>query len=242
MRKEKKGFTLVELIIVIAIIALLMVVAIPSILLISNKINDRMYNSKVELILAAAEIYADDNFASLFGDGTNKTSIKVKELVPTYLEADEVEKNPQTGVVTYTITDPRDDSSMNDKVIWLTRKNSRVIATLEVDSVDPDSGESGGEEDEGDSGLEQFVNLTDGHIIVVAFLDDMPIPPEAVDGSGNKKNGFPKVSVATFNAVKSRCNGGSSLAVAKSGDDYTTIVSNIKKQTICMLYFETIVE
>lgn len=238
MRKEKKGFTLVELIIVIAIIALLMVVAIPSILLISNKINDRMYNSKVELILAAAEIYADDNFASLFGDGTNKTSIKVKELVPTYLEADEVDKNPQTGVVTYTITDPRDDSSMNDKVIWLTKKNSRVIATLEVDSIDPDTG-GGEEEDEGDAGLEQFVNFTDGHIIVVAFLDDIPIPPEPTEVDGTRVNLFPSVSAADFNAVKSRCNGGSSLAVAKSSDTYVAIVSNIKKQTICMLYFES---
>lgn len=238
MKKEKKGFTLVELIIVIAIIALLMVVAIPSILLISNKINDRMYNSKVELILAAAEIYADDNFASLFGDGTNKTSIRVKELVPTYLEADEVEKNLQTGEVTYTITDPRDDSSMNDRVIWLTKKNSRVIATLEVDSIDPDTG-GGEEEDEGEAGLEQFVNFTDGHVIVVAFLNDIPIPPEPVEVNGVRANLFPKVSVADFNAVKSRCNGGSSLSVSDPDDDYKVSVSNIKKQTICMLYFES---
>lgn len=235
MKKEKKGFTLVELIIVIAIIALLMVVAIPSIILISNKINDKLYNSKVELILSAAEIYADDNFASLFGDGTTKTSIRVKELVPTYLEPDEVIKDPTTGEVTNKVTDPRDDSSMNERIIWLTRKNAKVVATLDEDSVIPDSDEDG-DEDQGSTPEDNF-DFTNGHVILAAYLDDRLY-------TTTHGIALPTPSVATFNAVKSRCNGGSSLAVAKDteNDIYKATISNIKKQTICMLYFETIVE
>lgn len=232
MKKEKEGFTLVELIIVIAIIALLMVIAIPSIILVANKINNKMYNAKVELLLGAAETYAYDNMAQLFSGGENKATIKVIDLVPTYAEADETTKNPATGEVTYIVKDPRNERSMNEILIYLTKKNSRVLATLGEDSIIPDPTEPGSQDEP--STPEDNFDFTNGHIILAAYLDDRLY-------TTTHGIALPVPSAATFNATKSRCNGGSSLAVSTdvSLDKYKATVSNIRRQTICMLYFET---
>ena len=58
---KKNGFTLPELLAVIAIIAIIALIAIPSVLLIRNKINKRLYESKKETILLAAQLYGQDN-------------------------------------------------------------------------------------------------------------------------------------------------------------------------------------
>ena len=138
MGKDKKGFTLVELLVVIAIIALLMVIAVPSILLISRRINNRQYNTKVELILNAAEIYGKDHYAILFADGATSANIKVKDLVPAYLEADVT--TTENGVTTYIVVDPRDNTiSMNEYGIYLVLRNSKVVASMDENSIDPDA-------------------------------------------------------------------------------------------------------
>ena len=56
--KNKYGFTLTEVLVVIAIIGVLSAIAIPSISLINKNINKRMYNEKVDMIKSAAELYA----------------------------------------------------------------------------------------------------------------------------------------------------------------------------------------
>ncbi len=61
MKNNKKGFTLVELLTVICILAILMAIAVPGILTISNKMKDRGLNSKLEAIEEAAVIYVQEN-------------------------------------------------------------------------------------------------------------------------------------------------------------------------------------
>lgn len=56
---KKNGFTLVELLGVIAILALLATVATPAIISISNKIKENMYDTKVKLIKETAVLYAE---------------------------------------------------------------------------------------------------------------------------------------------------------------------------------------
>ena len=252
MGKDKKGFTLVELIVVIAIISLLMVIAIPSVLLVQRRINNRSYNTKVELILDAAELYGKDKYASLFSDGSNKVQIKVIDLVPTYLEADVVTKDPETGITTYTVTDPRDTQvSMNDNIIYLIIRNSRVVATMDENAINPDTvydpndlndprnpaspnydpNFSGTYTPSGTSAEDNF-DFSNGHIVVVAYLDGkLYTTTHSID--------FPTPTAATYDVQKSRCNAGAILdVVANSSENkHVASVSNISKQTICMIYF-----
>lgn len=56
---KKNGFTLVELLGVIAILALLATIATPAIISLSNKIKGNMYDAKVKLIKESAILYAE---------------------------------------------------------------------------------------------------------------------------------------------------------------------------------------
>lgn len=61
MNKNKNGFTLIEILIVIVVLSILMAIAVPSIMGVSNKMKTRSLESKIEAIEEAAVIYAQDN-------------------------------------------------------------------------------------------------------------------------------------------------------------------------------------
>lgn len=58
---SKRGFTLVELLVVVFILGLLVVIAVPSITSISNRIKTRGLDSKIEAIEDAAIVYVQEN-------------------------------------------------------------------------------------------------------------------------------------------------------------------------------------
>lgn len=58
--KDKKGFTITEILVVVAVIGLILAIAIPSIVGIRKKSNERLLESKKDIILVAAELYAKD--------------------------------------------------------------------------------------------------------------------------------------------------------------------------------------
>lgn len=59
IKLNKKGFTLVELLVVIVLLVVIMSVAIPSITSSLERSKQKQYDSKMELILSAVDIYAD---------------------------------------------------------------------------------------------------------------------------------------------------------------------------------------
>jgi type IV pilus assembly protein PilA len=83
--KNKKGFTLVELLGVIVIIAIIIAIAVPSYMKIKLSIDKKNYENKKELIEVAATKYSED---------TNITTLYVDDLIKSgYLEADDEDGN-----------------------------------------------------------------------------------------------------------------------------------------------------
>lgn len=116
----KKGFTLIEILAVIGILGILMAIAVPSILTISEKMQVDMYCDKVEFVEKGAQLWGQDNYDQVFNSEGQSTVVKVSELVRTnYLKKDD----DADGVL-----DPRDNSSLMDRDVRIFIKNTRIYA------------------------------------------------------------------------------------------------------------------
>ena len=74
MQRLRKGFTLVEIMIVVAIIALLAAIAIPNLLRAKISSNDALAVSTLRALSTASEMYAVANLGDYPGDETSLTS------------------------------------------------------------------------------------------------------------------------------------------------------------------------
>lgn len=129
---KNKGFTLVEILAVLVVLALLITIAVPNVINVSRNIRTEMFCDKVDMILTAANMYGQDNYDLVkdrVGTGTETISVKVSDLVKNNnLKKDnndcvlENDENP-------CIKDPRDNTSMDKKVISIGIKNKRIYAT-----------------------------------------------------------------------------------------------------------------
>ena len=78
---NKKGFTLIETIMVIAILALLMLILVPNVIVLINKNNIKSCNNLEESIKNATKMYVTNNKSEL-GFSCNETkSLKIQDLV-----------------------------------------------------------------------------------------------------------------------------------------------------------------
>ena len=141
---NKKGFTLTELLVVIAIIAVLVLIAVPSIIAINRNMNKRVYNNKLDLIVKAAELYANNN-PDLF-NAQNEEYVTVEELIAGgFLEPDAKNNEGNCHSSVGCIIDPRcdDDStcktSMNDISVLITKEVTGVSAVIGGTKCDPNS-------------------------------------------------------------------------------------------------------
>ena len=116
---KKRGFTLVELLAVIVVLSIIISIAVPASISISNRAKEKMYKTKVEMIENAGKLYAQDNPSKV--DQNKSCDIKVEDLVNGgYLKADEDGK----------VVNPKNKKSMNEECIDLYKKNGRFYASF----------------------------------------------------------------------------------------------------------------
>ncbi len=115
----KKGFTLVELLAVIVILALLATVAVPAAFSISENIKEDMYCEKVNMLKSAAKTWGNEHSSQLKTNCYKK--VKVSFLVNQGVVKRENETSPY-------ILNPLTSESMDDREIYLYLKNKRATA------------------------------------------------------------------------------------------------------------------
>jgi len=132
---NKKGFSLVELLVVIVLLGIIMTLAIPAITGITRSIKDNMLEKKVELIEQDALLYGEEMKMSIINSTTKYNGYKckvvvVKDLVPEYLDKD----NEDCTIGTNCIIDPSDENNYLDNYnIILYYKNKRLKAKLDIE-------------------------------------------------------------------------------------------------------------
>ena len=116
---NKKGFTLTELLATISIIAVVSLIGAVSITGIKSKIDENMFDSKVQLALGAAKNWGQDNKSSLSATGVERT---IKQFInANYLTPDDK-----------TAKDFKNNSGVDvsGKYIVVYLSNNRVYACL----------------------------------------------------------------------------------------------------------------
>ena len=81
--KNNSGFTLVELLAVIVVLAIVIAVAVPSTMTISNSIKENLFCSKIDFIENAAKLYGEDKrdgFTSRYNINQLLHILKIQEI------------------------------------------------------------------------------------------------------------------------------------------------------------------
>lgn len=129
---KNRGFTLVELLAVITILALILILVVPNIAKSTSTSKKKLYDTKVSNILGGAVQYGQDEYASIVSENDEDEEgnfyirrIIVQDLVPKYVPADKEES---------TVIDPRDNiknlNSLKIK-IKINKKTREVTAEVE---------------------------------------------------------------------------------------------------------------
>ena len=129
---KKNGFTLIELLAVIVIMALLLTIAVPSVIQISKRIRKNMYCSKISDIESAAKLYAND-YIDQFEDNGNKITINVYTLIENNLYKKENNNCVLKSEENPCVKDPRNGWVMDNDTIEITRKDKKIKADYQAD-------------------------------------------------------------------------------------------------------------
>lgn len=95
---NSKGFTLIELIAIVVILALIFFISFPQILNITKADEEKKYSNMVENLCLAGESYISANIENFNGLTTvgNKIELTIQELI-NYGNVDKNMKNPKTN-------------------------------------------------------------------------------------------------------------------------------------------------
>ena len=132
---NNKGFTLVEVISVVVIMAILMIVAVPSVIGISKNIKDNLYCNKTKSLEAAAKLYGKDFIDEI--ESTGMLTVSIKDLVDNNFYKKEVKDcSLDSNATNPCVADPRDNSNMIDDTITLTLKDKEIRSFFNYEGTD----------------------------------------------------------------------------------------------------------
>lgn len=148
---NKKGFTLVELLAVIVILAVVMLIGSVSLTGVRDKMNKNMFEAKLDLVIGAAKSWGQDNKNALSsrrsvkvlrenasGSITSTTilsygvSMSINDLInSTYLETEETSSDYSCGAATCKVVINNYNSKIvNDLNIFIYLEHNRVYACI----------------------------------------------------------------------------------------------------------------
>lgn len=79
---NKKGFTLIELVMVIALLAIMALILVPNVLVLIDKNNEKSCNSLKDNIISSAKLYVSENKYQIGFDCSNiPKEVKISELL-----------------------------------------------------------------------------------------------------------------------------------------------------------------
>lgn len=110
---NKKGFTLIETIMVIAILALLMLILVPNVIVLINKNNIKSCHNLEDSIINATKMYVANNKYELGFSCSGTNSTKVVS-IQTLLDSGDLKLS------TDKLTNPKDDSKIEGKSVEVT--------------------------------------------------------------------------------------------------------------------------
>ena len=125
--KNKKGFTLIEILSVIAILAVVTTIASASVINLSNSSKENLYCAKLEMIESAAKTYSagylyELNNSTTYYDGYKSLTITINDLV----ESGNLSPDKDDVVLS-----PLNNESLNNVKITLYLKNNQVYVHIE---------------------------------------------------------------------------------------------------------------
>ena len=122
MRKNNKGFTLIEVLVAITIMGIITVMALPGVQQLQSRNRERKYEKYGESLVSSAKLYVDSNEEDIFGYAVSGCAdITFSELEAKALAKD-YETNGITCVGNMTNADLRDDT-----FIHVEKKNNKYI-------------------------------------------------------------------------------------------------------------------
>lgn len=140
---NKKGFTLVELLAVIVILAVVMLIGTVSIGGVRNKINKNMFETKLELIIGAAKSWGQDNKEELANDKTikylnasnavaDKTKAGTFKTVQDLIASTDLETDEKDSGGNKIVTNDMTGKVVNNLEVFVYLDNNRVYACIPV--------------------------------------------------------------------------------------------------------------
>lgn len=138
---ENKGFTLVELLVVLVIMAIISAIGFAGVTVVQKNIKKNLWEAKIELILSGAKNYGEDNKNKLKETNICNVNGEEKEYCITktvqflldnnYIKTDE-EDNDGKAIITNDTLD-EDDSNyiVNNKEVKIYLEDNTIYATMD---------------------------------------------------------------------------------------------------------------